>query len=559
MNWGVERSYGIISFKTGFLLQGQTSRETFLNTGAGNGWKVLKNEGLYEKTVYWRGSSEIVGGFYAANPTDSIVAAQYAWGWRDLNYDDRHWVQPEAIFSQPKTSAGFGHGWILQPRTTTIQTNRKEALTRIARTDLPGIGPDFQFGKKTLTIPANARHTLLFDQGYVTLGYPRLTLSKGKDAAIRVKYSEALYNEQNQKGNRNKIEGKVIKGISDVYVPDGNITSCYPLKATFVHPTYSLIWIDILHDLMMREGKPASIEPYLGEIQEVFDYYESLINENGLVGKSEYKMFIDWYLPKGGNSPANENGNSAILTLNYAYTLARAADILEWLGYREKAAFYRSQSNKYAATVRRWCFDPDRGIYADDPEKTFYDQRASILAVLAGAHTGEEAIDLMKKVLDEKIQYDSRANLFYYFYLFEAMEKTGVGDFTDALQPWRKIVEMGMTATPEKRIEQHPRSEVHPWTAHPVHVYFSLVTGIQPSSPGFRTVRIAPHPGNLEYIKAAYPTVRGEVRLDLRFEKSGQVEGSISLPKEMTGTFDWQGVQIGLQPEQNEIDFSKLR
>jgi len=680
MNWGVERSYGIISFKTGFLLQGHSSGEAFLNTGADNGWKVLKNEGLYEKTVYWRGGSEIVGGFYAANPTDSIVAAQYPWGWRDLNYDDRHWVRPEAIFSQPKTSAGLGHGWILQPRTTSIQANQKEALTRIARTDLTGIDPDFQFGKKSLTIPANARHALLFDQGYVTLGYPRLILSKGKDAAIRVKYSEALYNEQNQKGNRNKIEGKVIKGISDVYVmdggrerdfqpiwlrtfrfvqldiqtqgeplviedfhniysaspiplqasfqtsdqlyrqvwdicwdglkicaqdnllsdayyeqmqyvgdsrphlmawnaltgdlsyfrsaleqfnnsrlPDGNITSCYPLKATFVHPTYSLIWIDMLHDLMMWEGKPASIEPYLGEIQEVFDYYESLINENGLVGQSEYKMFIDWYLPKGGNAPVNENGNSAILTLNYAYTLAKAADILEWLGYREKAAFYRSRSDKYAATVRRWCFDPDRGIYADDPEKTFYDQRASILAVLAGAHTGEEAKDLMEKVLDEKIQYNSRANLFYYFYLFEAMEKTGVGDFTEALQPWRKIVEMGMTATPEKRIEQHPRSEVHPWTAHPVHFYFSLVAGIRPSSPGFRTVRITPQPGDLEYIKAAYPTVRGEVRLDLRFEKSGQVEGSISLPKGMTGTFDWQGGQIGLQPGQNEIDFSKLR
>ena len=35
MNWGVERSYGIISFKTGFLLQGNTKAEQIVNTGSG--------------------------------------------------------------------------------------------------------------------------------------------------------------------------------------------------------------------------------------------------------------------------------------------------------------------------------------------------------------------------------------------------------------------------------------------------------------------------------------------------------------------------------------------
>ena len=72
---------------------------------------------------------------------------------------------------------------------------------------------------------------------------------------------------------------------------------------------------------MMQEGDRSLVQHYLGEIQEVFDYYESLIKKNGLVGKSQYQMFIDWYLPKGGNSIANIDGNSAILTLNYAYTL----------------------------------------------------------------------------------------------------------------------------------------------------------------------------------------------------------------------------------------------
>ncbi|MBS3769369.1 MAG: family 78 glycoside hydrolase catalytic domain [Bacteroidales bacterium] len=674
MNWGIDRSYGIISHRTAFLLQGYSRKETFLNTDYDSNWKVLQNKAMHEKTVHWITGDQIVGGFYASNPTDSVVAENYPWKWKEAGYIDHHWKEPKVLFSKPKTNAGAGHGWILQPRTTPIQKSEKEPFTRIARTSMDKVGEDFQFGQKSLKVRANSQQTIILDQGYVTLGYPKLHLSKGKGAHVQVKYTEALYNAANNKGNRNRIEGKTIKGISDVYMmdggenrvfqpiwfrtfrfvqleiktknqplviddfynvfsaspihieakfnthnpvyekvwevcshgldicaqdnllsdayyeqmqyvgdlrphlkawtaltgdltyfrsameqfnnsrlPDGNITSCYPLKATFVHPTYSLIWIDMLHDLMMLDGNKKLIESYLGEIQEVFDYYESLINENGLVGDSKYHMFVDWYLPKGGNSPVNKDGNSAILTLNYAYTLSNAGDIAEWLGYRKKAAYYRAQSRKYAEIVKNLCFDPDRGIYADDPGKTFYDQRASILAILADAHTSAEKKELMRKVLDEDTEYDSKANLFYYFYLFEAMKKTGVGNFTETLKPWEKIVEKGMTATPEKRIEQNPRSEVHPWTAHPVHYYFTLVAGIEPDSPGFRSVNITPQPGQLKNIEATYPTKHGNIILNMQFDKEGKVEGNITLPDEMTGSFRWKGEKKLLQPGPNKL------
>jgi hypothetical protein len=673
INWGIERSYGIISFKTGFLLQGNSEREFVANTG-GSGWKVYKNEGVLEKPVLWRSGGDIVGGFYAANPTDSIVAKKYPWGWKELNYDDLTWKKPENIFSQPKVTAGLGHGWILQPRTTGIQKNKKVPFARVIRSDVHDAKVGFQFGTKSLTIPAHSKKTLLIDQGYVTLGYPKLILSKGRDTRVKIRYSEALYDPSNKKGNRNELDGKLCKGMTDVYVmdggigrvfqplwfrafrfiqleietkeqplmiddyynvfsaspipvaasfntfnqmlpkvwdlcwntlkicaqdnlmsdayyeqmqyvgdlrphlmaytaltgdmsyfrsaieqfnnsrlPDGNITSCYPLKATFVHTTYSLIWIDMLHDMMMLEGDRHLLATYTGEIQEVFDYYESLINEKGLVGKSDYPVFIDWYEKGGGSSSVNRDGNSAILTLNYAYTLNKASEIMTWLGFPGKANEYSAKSGSLAATVRSRCYDSNRGIYADDPERTFYDQRANILAVLAGDHTAEEKKALLQKTLDPHTEFDSHANLFYYFYLFEAMEKTGVGDFLTALTPWKEILEAGMTATPEKRVEQNPRSEAHPWTAHPVHFYFSLLAGIQPSSPGFNTVRIAPMPGSLEKIEAKYPTRHGPVIVNLSFSKSGKVTGDIILPDGMTGEFVWKGETLSLKEGSHQI------
>jgi len=678
MNWGIERSHGIISYKTGFLIQGNSKKEQGINTNSWSTWKVLKNKGVHEKTVFWRGGGEIVGGFYAANPTDLIEAKNYPWGWQNTNFDDSKWQKATEIFSQPKISAGWGHGWILQPRTTALQTNTKEPFTKIARSTIKTIGKKFTFGTKPLEIPANSKHTFLIDQGYVTLGYPKLKLSDGKDAQIKIKYSEAMYNTINQKGNRNELEGKVIKGISDIYVmdggknrvfqpiwfrafrfiqleietkdepliiddyyniysdtafpvkasfetenllfkevldlcwhtlkicaqdnlmsdayyeqmqyvgdlrphlkgwtaltgdltyfksameqfnnsrlPDGNITSCYPLKATFVHPTYSLMWIDMLHDLMLLEGDKKLIESYTGEIQEVFDYYESLINENGLVGDSEYQMFIDWYLPKGGNSEVNKDGNSAILTLNYAYTLQNAANIMDWLGYRAKAKVYRDQGLKYAEVTRKLCFDTEKGIYADDPEKTYYDQRASVLAILCGAHSEKESKTLMQTLLDDTTHFDSEANLFYLFYLFEAMEKTSVGDFTKELQPWKDIINMGMSGTPEKRIEQHPRSEIHPWTAHPVHFYFSIVAGIKPTSAGFKTVEIAPNLGELKNLKTNYPTINGNISLDMSLDKKGRLNGQVVLPEGTTGEFKWLGNTFELKSGINDLLVSK--
>ncbi len=672
MNWGVDRSYGIISNRTAFLCQGNSGKETFLNTGWEGNWKVFHNHSVYEKPVDWIFGGQIVGGFYAGNPTDSIVGEKYPWGWQELGFEDSGWVKPEVVFSRPKTNAGAGHGWIMQPRTTAIQRLEEEGMGKVIRSNDPSFRTGQEFSG--FQVDRNSHVSLLIDRGYVTLGYPKIKISGGRNAIIRIRYSEALYDEENKKGNRNSYEGKIIKGISDVYLmeggenrifqpmwfrayrfteldittfedpvtihdfhneksispiaatavfesdnevlkeiwnicahsldicaqdnllsdayyeqmqyvgdlrphlkawcsltgdltffnsameqfnnsrlPDGNITSCYPLKATFVHPSYSLIWIDMLHDLMMLEGNKSRIEAYMDEMDEVFRYYESLINGNGLVGNSEYHMFIDWYEIRGGNSQANRDGNSAILTLNYAYSLNKASEMLEWLGYREKAGIYRTRSQKYAEIVRKLCFNEELGIYLDNPDVNFYDQRASILAVLNGAHSQQEKAELMNRILSPETPFDSYANLFYYFYLFEAMEMTGTGNFRKTLKPWKDIADMGMTATPEKRIEQNPRSEVHPWTAHPVHYYFSILAGIKPSSPGFETVMISPNPSGLKNIKAEMPTPQGWIKTRFDFTDKGGIRGSIILPGGMTGELIWNNKKLSLKPGENVV------
>jgi hypothetical protein len=62
----------------------------------------------------------------------------------------------------------------------------------------------------------------LFDQTFLTTGYPQLTVSGGKDAKIDLGYAESLWLPGfRDKGNRNEIEGKQFIGAHDIFIADG--------------------------------------------------------------------------------------------------------------------------------------------------------------------------------------------------------------------------------------------------------------------------------------------------------------------------------------------------
>jgi hypothetical protein len=97
------------------------------------------------------------------------------------------------------------------------------------------------------------------------------------------------------------------------------------------------------------------------------------------------------------------------------------------------------------------------------------------------------------------------------------------------------------------------RSDCHAWSASPLYHFLSLVAGITPASPGFRSVDITPAPGDLKHIEASVPHPAGmiEVQLD-RMGKDG-IRGSITLPAGIKGTFNWDKKQIPLVPGKQEI------
>ena len=207
------------SVKTGFLLwTDNKGYKNSINTLKGN-WKVHRNQAYspYLKSF---------PGYYAAGACDKVNGNKYPWGWRLNNYDDSKWI--DAVVNGRATNIDFMYlkKRVLRPRTIPFMERKQEPDLIIRKTDLDKLKEGKKF-EGDVIIPANFSGKILLDQRYLTIGYPELVVSGGKNAEIEVIYAEALFDsitnngKRGYKSNRNEVDNKIMTGITDVFITDG--------------------------------------------------------------------------------------------------------------------------------------------------------------------------------------------------------------------------------------------------------------------------------------------------------------------------------------------------
>jgi alpha-L-rhamnosidase len=216
------------------------------------------------------------------------------------------------------------------------------------------------------------------------------------------------------------------------------------------------------------------------------------------------------------------------------------------------AAEYRNLAGKIKNAVFKKCFDSNKGLIGDSPEKNTYSQHANVLAILT--NTFPKAADknkIINTLLNDKDL--AQCTLYFKFYLFEALEKSGQADqFTASLTPWKEMLDAGLTTFAET--PDPTRSDCHAWSASPVYYFLSLISGIKPAEPGFKSTRIEPHFGNLKNIDATMPHKLGTIHVKLQNDKENHLSGEITLPVHLDGVLIWNGEQRHLQGGINKID-----
>jgi len=187
------------------------------------------------------------------------------------------------------------------------------------------------------------------------------------------------------------------------------------------------------------------------------------------------------------------------------------------------------------------------GLLADTPAKNHFSQQANSLAVWLDVIPQGQQEAVMRKVLGEADAPPmSPASYYFRFYVARAMVHAGLGDqYVQQLGPWREMLKMGLSTWAET--PEPTRSDSHAWSAHPTFDLATIVAGIGPGAPGFKSVAIAPHLGPLQHVEAATPTPHGLVQVSYRKEQ-GRWAAEITLPAGIAGSLLWQGRTVVLHP-----------
>jgi alpha-L-rhamnosidase len=663
-NWGVYAPIAQMSDRTAFLLESEASGSDGISTP--EGWQVEIERGHRALDR----SSVDLRDYMAAGPGEEIDAAQYNWSWNAPSDQNSNWV---AVASPMRDSIFAGvnrahsaevrgdNPWGLVPDSLPHMLYTPTSPGHVVRVDsIAGERPDMMsFPAHPVTVPANTHLHILLDRNTLTTAYPILTVSGGKGTSIWFTYSEALYDKEMHKGDRDNVDDRQPHGLKDCFLPDGGANrvfeplwwrawryldldirtgseplqldsltaafSAYPFeeRATFQSPdpelakiweiswrtarldahetymdtpyyeqlqyvgdtriqalisyavtgddrlarqaleafndsripegitrsrypssmpqnipTFSLLWIGMLHDYWMYRRDPAPVRNSLMGTRTVLDWFSNYEQPDGLLRELPWWSFIDW-VPSGTIPTYDSHGESCVTTLQYLGALRDAADLEDAFGDASLATRYRSRAAHVGEGIYGKCWLAARGMLADNPDKTVFSQQANIMGVLYDVIPKAEQKAVLQKVL--AIQPGTTpdgvlsASYYFRFYLARALDHAGMADdYLTSIQPWRQLLPLHFSTWPE--IPGNTRSDSHAWSAHPIYDLLTLVAGIEPASPGFETVRIAPHLGSLSSLKATYPHPDGMIAVEYRRTDKG-LDAEITLPAALHGTF----------------------
>jgi alpha-L-rhamnosidase len=387
-------------------------------------------------------------------------------------------------------------------------------------------------------------------------------------------FMDSSYWEQLQYVGDTRIESNIVYAVSgdprlpvqaiDAFAasqtPDGMIQSAYPSVTDNVIPPFALLWIGMVHDYWMEQPDNSVVDRNLLTMRKILSWYAAYVSPNGLLSRNPGWNFVDWVndppIPRDKFPSFDKtSGTSCMTSLIYLGALLQAVDLETARGDKALSISDAGKAVTLKTAIQAQCWDAAHGLYADDPSRTIFSQHTNALAVLYDVAPR----DKMSGILDSITRGQGidapngilESSYYFSWYLVRAYEHAGKGDrYLDLLQTWRDLTKLNYTTWPEQR--GNTRSDTHAWSAHPTADLIGIVAGIEPAEPGFRAVRIMPHPGTLTTLEAGRATPQGLVKVS--FKKSGKgVQFAIKLPKGLLGTLVWRGQTYSLHEGKNRI------
>lgn len=286
---------------------------------------------------------------------------------------------------------------------------------------------------------------------------------------------------------------------------------------------YSLYWVMSISDYYDTFGDAGFVRAVWPRIKTMMDYCRASVNEDGfLIGQPKDWVFVDWAdMDKTGAISAEQ-----MLFIKALEAAARCAALAGEDGevYAREAAAVKGKLNEFFFDEEKGCF-----IESYSSGKRSVTRHANIFAILFDIADARQRELIVKNVLDNDAVPPITTP---YFKFFELWAECKLGRTQNALRQvrgyWGGMLELGATTIweefdPRQDFPRHlamygqkyGKSLCHAWGAGPIYLLGSYVMGLEPTSPGYATFRVAPDAEVLSDFSGSLPLPDGHVEIAL--------------------------------------------
>ena len=252
----------------------------------------------------------------------------------------------------------------------------------------------------------------------------------------------------------------------------------------------------------------------------------------GLNGRARFWSFIDWaaeWKETSGIPPATLQGPITMESLLYIYGLQAAAKIASYLDFTDLSDSYCTEAKNVQNAVKKF-MTGKKGMLTDGPGIEEYSQHVQVFAVLTGTLDHEEGKKVLLETIENKETYP-QCSVAMAFYLYRALEETGLYEYTQEYWGiWRRMLAKHSTTCIEDEIQE--RSDCHAWGALILYELPSVILGVRPEEPGYKTIGIRPQPGYLNEAEGDLLTPAGKIHVHWIKDKEGKLDLTYDAPKD---------------------------
>lgn len=336
---------------------------------------------------------------------------------------------------------------------------------------------------------------------------------------------------------------------------DGSIPASPLYGATTVLFDYNAYWLQDLYDYVLYSGDLGLARQVWPNVVRLVDnFYAAHTRADGLLvndlGPWDYA-----YIRRNGNVVAYFNAQ-------YVLALNETVRIATWLGDMQDAAAWtaRARATSSAFAPAFW----DGSAFTDtSTDRLTHPQDGNAFAVLSGVATKAQAASALaylwahdrrsygNTIVDRDAWdnptwgWQSNERVYPFISYYETRARFDAGQDAPALEQIRRTWGYMMTNGPGTMWETigpfgGVPTDTHPswdagWSSGAAPLLSEYVLGVAPTSPGFKTFTVTPHPGDLGAASGDVPTLLGTIHVAWTVTR-GALSLSVKAPPGLTWT-----------------------